>query len=78
MLPPLLLWNKIGRVVTILSEELNIDAETALDLFYQSRTNELLHDDTTGMYLFGDRYLADEVLLELHSAAATGRQEQLP
>ncbi len=44
MLSDLLLWNKIGRIVTLLSEQLNISSERALDLFYTSKTCELLHD----------------------------------
>ena len=37
MLSSLLLWNKIGRIVTLLSERLGISSEKALELFYQSK-----------------------------------------
>lgn len=65
MLSDLLMWNKIGRIVTLLSERLNVSGERALDIFYTSHTNERLHDEHTGLYLLSDRYIVDEVLNEL-------------
>lgn len=65
MLSDLLMWNKIGRIVTRLSERLNISTTTALDLFYRSKTCRDLHDPQTGLYLFGDYYVVDELLNEL-------------
>ena len=65
MLSDLLMWNKIGRIVTLLSERLDISGERALDLFYTSKTNERLHDEKTGLYLMSDIYLVDELILEL-------------
>lgn len=65
MLSDLLMWNKIGRIVTLLSERLNISSERALDIFYTSKTNERLHDEKTGLYLMSDLYIVDELLLEL-------------
>lgn len=64
MLSPLLLWNKIGRVVTLIATDMNIGPEKALTLFYRSRTNTLMRDPSTMLYTFGDRYLADEVMRE--------------
>lgn len=65
MLSDLLLWNKIGRIVTLLSERLNISSEHALDLFYTSKTCKLLHDPTTLLYTFSDYYIADDVIREI-------------
>ena len=65
MLSDLLLWNKIGRIVTILSERLNISSERALDLFYTSETSERLHDPSTLLYTFSDYYIADDVSREI-------------
>ena len=59
------MWNKIGRIVALLAEQLNISGERALDIFYTSRTNERLHDEHTGLYLMSDRYIAEDVLREL-------------
>ena len=58
-------WNKIGRIVTLLSQRLDVSGERALDIFYTSRTNELLHDEHTGLYLMSDLYIVDEVIREL-------------
>jgi hypothetical protein len=65
MLSDLLMWNKIGRIVTLLSERLDVSSERALDIFYTLRTNERLHDETTGLYLMSDLYIVDEIILEL-------------
>lgn len=65
MLSDLLMWNKIGRIVTLLSERLDITPERALDLFYTSKTNERLHDPLTLLYTFGDLYIVDEVIREI-------------
>lgn len=65
MLSDLLLWNKIGRIVTLLSERLGISSEHALDLFYNSKTCERLHDPSTLLYTFSDSYIADDVLREI-------------
>lgn len=62
MLSPLLMWNKIGRVVTLIQNDLGISSEEALDMFYRSRTNQLMRDSSTMLYTLGDRYLADEVI----------------
>lgn len=65
MLSDLLMWNKIGRIVILLSERLDISSERALDLFYTSKTNERLHDSATLLYTFSDRYIVDEVIREI-------------
>ena len=71
MLSDLLMWNKIGRIVTLLSERLDVSGERALDIFYTSRTNERLHDERTGLYLMSDLYIVDELLLELQGLSVT-------
>lgn len=65
MLSDILLWNKVGRIVTIISEKLNIEPERALELFYESDTCERLHDGEDFLYMMGDYYIAEELLLEL-------------
>ena len=57
--------NKIGRIVTLLSEMLNVSSERALDIFYTSKTCEQLHDPSTLLYTFSDGYIVDDVLLEI-------------
>lgn len=65
MISDLLLWNKIGRIVTLLSEQLNISAEHALDVFYTSKTAVLLHNPSTLLYTFSDMYIVDDILREI-------------
>lgn len=59
------MWNKIGRIVTLLSQRLDISGERALDVWYRSATNSRLHDPQTLLYTFGDLYIVDEVMREL-------------
>ena len=66
------MWNKIGRIVTLLSKRLDVSGERALDIFYTSRTNERLHDEYTGLYLMSDRYIVDELVLELQGQGPNG------
>ena len=65
MLSDLLMWNKIGRIVTLLAQRLNVSSERALDVFYTSKTCERLHDESTLLYTFGDLYIVDDVILEI-------------
>ncbi|MBQ8456992.1 MAG: DUF3791 domain-containing protein [Prevotella sp.] len=69
MLSSLLLWNKIGRIVTLLSERLGISSEKALELFYQSKANEWMRDPDVKLYLMSDWYIADEVINELQKSS---------
>lgn len=62
MLSPLLMWNKIGRIVTLIQKDLGISPEEALDMFYRSRANNLMHDPSLDFYTLGDRYIADDVM----------------
>ena len=72
MLSDLLMWNKIGRIVALLAERLNVSGERALDIFYTSRTNERLHDEHTGLYLMSDLYIVDEVVNEIKANRVAG------
>ena len=61
----IILWNRIGRISVLLAKRLNIEPARAFDIFYESDTCEHLHDETSGLYLMGDLYLVDEVMIEL-------------
>lgn len=67
MLSDLLMWNKIGRIITLLQKRLHISAIRALDLFYNSKTNERLHDPSTLLYTFSDAYIVDDIILEIQT-----------
>ncbi|MBR4214743.1 MAG: hypothetical protein IKR94_05440 [Bacteroidales bacterium] len=64
----IIMANKIGGIAVALADKLNISPVKALELFYESRTCENLHNKATGLYLFGDLYIADEFVLEKQTA----------
>ncbi len=61
----IIMSNRIGAIAVILAERLNITSLKALKLFYESETCSKLHDKTTGLYLYGDLYVADEFMREM-------------
>jgi len=60
----IIMSNRIGAISVELSKRLNIAPEKALQLFYESQTCAYLHDKSTGLYLYGDLYVADEFMRE--------------
>ena len=61
----ILMSNRIGAIAMILSKRLDIEPLRALKMFYESQTCANLHDKSTGLYLYGDPYVADEFMLEI-------------
>ncbi len=55
---------RIGSIAAELAHRLNIPPLRAFELFYESKTCADLHDKKTGLYLYGDLYIADEFILE--------------
>lgn len=60
----ILMSNRIGNIAILLGKRLDIEPLRALKLFYESKTCERLHDKQTGLYLYGDPYIADEFIRE--------------
>lgn len=60
----IILSYRIGIIAAELSKRLNIAPVRALQLFYESKTCADLHDKDTGLYLYGNLYIADEFMLE--------------
>ena len=60
----ILMSNRIGAIAMLLSKRLDIEPLRALKLFYESKTCADLHDKATGLYLYGDPYVADEFMRE--------------
>ena len=60
----IIISNRIGQISAELAKRLNIDPERALELFYASKTCAYLHDKSTGLYLYGNLYVADEFMRE--------------
>lgn len=63
----IILTNRIGSIGMEISRRLGIDPVKALEMFYESRTCADLHDRSTGLYLYGDLYIADEFMSERFS-----------
>lgn len=63
----ILLWQQIGCIVVVVAEKLNVSNKEALDIFYASDTCRRLHDERSGLYLFSDLYVAEEVVREYRS-----------
>lgn len=65
MLRNTVFWTKMGRIVVRLAERLDVSPEEAFDIFYESDTCQRLHNPDSGLYLYGDLYIIDEVIREL-------------
>ena len=61
------LWRKTGRIASLLAERLDIDAERALDLLYNSNTFALLSNPDSGLQLQSDAYILADLLHELEA-----------
>lgn len=61
----MILSNSIGQITAELAKRLNIAPQRALELFYASKTCADLHDKSTGLYLYGNLYIADEFMREM-------------
>ena len=59
------MWYKTAGIVMVLSKQLSVSMERALELFYCSKTCDDLHNPETMLYTFSDNYIADEVVNEL-------------
>ena len=69
----IILHSRIGCIVAKMSELFRIPLMEALDVFYRSDTCRRFHDEKTGLYLYGDLYIIDELEIELLSS--TGDSE---
>ena len=63
----IILCNRIGAISVELAKRLHVEPLEALQAFYESQTCAVLHDKATGLYLYGDLYVADEYMLEKSS-----------
>lgn len=59
------LWRKQSRIVMMLADALQIDAERALDIFYSTKVYMQLSDPKYGLQLMSDGYILDELIEEL-------------
>lgn len=59
------LWRKQSRIIMLLADALQIDAERALDLFYTTKVYQQLSDPKYGLQLMSDGYILEEIINEL-------------
>ena len=59
------LWRKQSRIIMLLAEKLQIDAERALALFYSTKVYQQLAEPKYGLQLMSDGYILEEVIDEL-------------
>ena len=64
----IILHSRIGCIVAKMSELFRISLTEALDVFYRSDTCRRFHDEKTGLYLYGDLYIINELEIELLGA----------
>lgn len=69
------LWRKQSRIVMLLAKEKNITPEQALDIYYSSRTAQLLSDPNTGLQLMSDQYVLEDLLKELEEREVSAASE---
>ena len=69
------LWRKQSRIVMLLAKEKNITPEQALDIYYTSRTAQLLSDPNTGLQLMSDQYVLEDLLKELEEGDVSAASE---
>ena len=62
------LWRKQSRIIRMLADKLQIDAERALALFYSTKVYQQLSEPKYGLQLMSDGYILEEVIDELRGA----------
>lgn len=62
----IIMSNRIGAICTEIAKRLNVEPTKALEMFYDSQTCADLHNRETRLYLYGDLYVADEFMREIH------------
>ena len=60
-----ILWRKQSRIIMLLADKLQIDAERALALFYSTKVYQQLVDPKYGLQLMSDGYILEDVIDEL-------------
>ena len=62
-----LLQMKYARIIALLAEQMSIDEEKAMEIFYNSQTYMLMSKGISDFHCLSDAYLAEEIMLENRS-----------
>ena len=63
----MLTLKKQTETLTMLAERIDIDAERALDIFYNSHTYALFANPDSGLQLQSDQYILADLIRELET-----------
>lgn len=61
----ILLEKKYARIISYIAMMKNIPREEAMRMFYESETSQIMNEGVADLHCHGDRYLAEEVLIEM-------------
>lgn len=59
------LWRKQSRIIMLLADFLQIDAERALNLFYTTQVYQQLSNPKFGLHLMSDDYILENLIDDL-------------
>ena len=59
------LWRKQSRIIMLLADFLQIDAERALNLFYTTQVYQQLSHPKFGLHLMSDDYILENLIDDL-------------
>lgn len=62
----MILDRKIARVIEVFGERYNMGLDEAADKYYNSLTSQLIEEGVADLHCRSDKYLADELWIELH------------
>ena len=65
------LWRKKSHIIMMLAEQLGIDEERALNIFYSTETYKQLSDTNSGIQLMSDNYILENIINEIKEATTT-------
>ncbi len=63
----IILDRKVARIIAVYSERYNVPQDEAADIYYRSVTSQLIEDGVADLHCRSDKYLAEEVWLEMHA-----------
>jgi len=59
-----ILQMKYARIIEAIAKMMNVDEATAMDIFYNSDTMQLINDGVGDLHCRSDLYLAEEIIRE--------------
>lgn len=62
-----ILQMKYARIIEAMAQMMGTDNFTAMDIFYNSETMQLINDGVADLHCRSDLYLAEEVIREYHA-----------